>query len=131
MVEEIHTLETKGLAEPNSTNPQPDNQDLSRMNMSSLSNTQPPECSMNTGALTVSEPNDQLRANEKQASRSEYQIPLSNMDRLMSFMPYPRATFDATGLGPVSLTLGLRQNAEHVQQLQQHFGGQLIHDFVG
>ncbi|KAI3799369.1 hypothetical protein L1987_34663 [Smallanthus sonchifolius] len=129
MVEEIHALETKGLAEPNSSHPQSDGQDPGWMDTSSLSNTQPPECSRNPGVnvnLTVDEPHD----HEKQA-RHEYQIPLSGMDRLMSIMPYPRATFDATGLGPVSLTLGLRQNAEHVQQLQQHFGGQLIHDFVG
>ncbi|KAI3793764.1 hypothetical protein L1987_36386 [Smallanthus sonchifolius] len=132
MVEEIHALETKGLVEPNSSHPQSDGgQDPGWMDMSSLSNTQPTaECSRNPSVnvnLTVDErPHD----HEKQA-RPEYQIPLSGMDRLMSIMPYPRATFDATGLGPVSLTLGLRQNAEHVQQLQQHFGGQLIHDFVG
>lgn len=131
MVEEIHTLETKGLAEPNSTNPQPAGQDPSRMDMSSFSNLQPQECSRNPDtALTGDEPNDQLQDHEKLA-RPEYQIPLASMDRLMSIMPYPRATFDASGLGPVSLTLGLRQNAENVQQLQQHFGGQLIHDFVG
>ncbi|MFS8011746.1 putative transcription factor Homeodomain-TALE-BEL family [Helianthus anomalus] len=134
MVEEIHTLETKGLAEASSSHPQSNGQDPNWMDMSSLSNTQqPPECSRNPSVnvnLTADEPHDQLRDHEKQA-RAEYQIPLSGMDRLMSIMPYPRATFDATGLGPVSLTLGLRQNAEHVQQLQQHFGGQLIHDFVG
>ncbi|KAK1409937.1 hypothetical protein QVD17_36468 [Tagetes erecta] len=140
MVEEIHALETKGLADqPNSSQPQSDGQDPGSWNMdmmSPLSNTQPPQCSRNLNVnienSNVNEPLDQLRDHEKQA-RPEYQnnIPLSGMDRLMSIMPYPRATFDATGLGPVSLTLGLRQNAEHVQQLQQHFGGQLIHDFVG
>lgn len=130
MVEEIHTLETKGLAEPNSTNPPPAGQDPSRMDMSSFSNMQPPEsCSRNPE--TRDEPNDQLQDHEK-LGRPEYQIPLASMDRLMSIMPYPRTTFDASGLGPVSLTLGLRQNAENVQQLQQHFGGhQFIHDFVG
>ncbi|KAK9061557.1 hypothetical protein SSX86_018739 [Deinandra increscens subsp. villosa] len=142
MVEEIHALETKSLqAELNSSHPQPpDGQDPGswNMDMSSLSNTQPPECSRNPGVninITADKPScTQLSDNdhEKQAAaRPEYQnLPLSGMDRLMTIMPYPRATFDATGLGPVSLTLGLRQNAEHVQQLQQHFGGQLIHDFV-
>ncbi|KAI3722043.1 hypothetical protein L2E82_33067 [Cichorium intybus] len=130
MVEEIHTLETKGLTETNSTNPQPDGQESNRMDTGSLTNSQP-EYSRNNEIVTVNEPNDhQLQDHEKQA-RPEYQMPLTNMDRLMSVMPYQRATFDASGLGPVSLTLGLRQNAEHVQQLQQHFGGQLIHDFVG
>ncbi|XP_076916702.1 BEL1-like homeodomain protein 8 [Bidens hawaiensis] len=134
MVEEIHTLETKGLAEANSSHPQPDGQDPNWMDMSSLSNTQPPECSRNPGVnvnSTVDESHGHLRDHEKQPRPDQYDIPLSGMDRLMSIMPYPRATFDATGLGPVSLTLGLRQNAEHVQQLQKHFGGQLIHDFVG
>ncbi|XP_076957550.1 BEL1-like homeodomain protein 8 [Bidens hawaiensis] len=134
MVEEIHTLETKGLTEANSSHPQPDGQDPNWMDMSSLSNTQPPECSRNPGVnvnSTVDESHGHLLDHEKQPRPDQYDIPLSGMDRLMSIMPYPRATLDATGLGPVSLTLGLRQNAEHVQHLQQHFGGQLIHDFVG
>ncbi|XP_071706039.1 BEL1-like homeodomain protein 8 isoform X2 [Rutidosis leptorrhynchoides] len=127
MVEEIHTLETKALAEPNSTNPQLEgDQDPTRMDNGSL-----PECSRNNGvSLAANEPSDHVRNYEKLA-RTEYQIPLHNMDRFMSVVPYPSATFDASGLGPVSLTLGLRQNAEHVQQMRQHFGGQLIHDFVG
>ncbi|KAL4576963.1 hypothetical protein LXL04_013064 [Taraxacum kok-saghyz] len=128
MVEEIHTLETKGLTDQsNSTNPnpQPDGQEPNRIDhMGSISNP-------NNGILTANDqPNDLIHDPEKQA-RSEYQIPITSMDRLMNIMPYPRATFDTSGLGPVSLTLGLRQNAEHVQQMQQHFGGQLIHDFVG
>ncbi|KVH90766.1 Homeobox KN domain-containing protein [Cynara cardunculus var. scolymus] len=142
MVEEIHTLETKGLADSNTNNPTPtDGQDTSRMDMSSLSNKQQPECSRTSGTLTMmngqNEPNEQLWDHEKR-SRPEYQIPPATMDRsFTSIIPYPRTTFEA-GVGPVSLTLGLRQNAEHVQQLQQHehqlrqrFGGQLIHDFVG
>ncbi|XP_071734883.1 uncharacterized protein [Rutidosis leptorrhynchoides] len=133
MVEEIHTLETKGMAEPNPNNPQLEgDQGPTRMDTAcSLSNTQPPQCSRNTGVrLTVNQPSDHV-GDYEQLGRPEYQIPLSNMDRLMSIVPYPASTFDASGLGPVSLTLGLRQNAEHVQQLRQHFGGQLIHDFVG
>ncbi|KAL7614175.1 hypothetical protein Lser_V15G08003 [Lactuca serriola] len=134
MVEEIHTLETKGLAEPN----QPDGQEPNRIEMGSLPNSQQQEYSRNNGILTVvndhDHDHDQSNDHEKQATdRPEYNQmqALTSMDRLMNIIPYPRATFDASGLGPVSLTLGLRQNAEHVQQLQQHFGGQLIHDFVG
>lgn len=130
MVEEIHTLETKGLAEPN----QPDGQEPNRIEMGSLPNSQQQEYSRNNGILTVVNDHDQSNDHEKQATdRPEYNQmqALTSMDRLMNIIPYPRATFDASGLGPVSLTLGLRQNAEHVQQLQQHFGGQLIHDFVG
>lgn len=141
MVEEIHTLETKGLADSNTNNPPTNGQDPSRMDMSSLTNKQQPECSRNSRTLTMingqNEPIEQLRDHEKR-SRPEYQIPPTTMDRsFTSIMPYPLTTFE-TGVGPVSLTLGLRQNAEHVQQLQQHehqlrqrFGGQLIHDFVG
>lgn len=142
MVEEIHTLETKGLASSNPNNPPTNDQDPSSMDMSSLPNKQQPECLRTSGNLTVineqNEPNAPLWDHEKQ-SRPGYQIPQPTMDRAFSnIMPYPRPTFEAGGVGPVSLTLGLRQNAEHVQQLQQHehqlrqrFGGQLIHDFVG
>ncbi|XP_023749449.1 BEL1-like homeodomain protein 8 [Lactuca sativa] len=144
MVEEIHTLETKGLVDSNTNtnNPPTDDQDTSRMDMSSLTNKQQPECSRNSGSLIMingqNEPNGQLWEHEKR-SRPEFQIPQTTMDRsFTNIMPYPRTTFEAGGVGPVSLTLGLRQNAEHVQQLQQHehqlrqrFGGQLIHDFVG
>ncbi|KAL4591534.1 hypothetical protein LXL04_004503 [Taraxacum kok-saghyz] len=143
MVEEIHTLETKGLADShtNTNNPPTDNQD-----MSSLPNKQQPESSRNSGTLTMingqNEPNGQLWDDHEKRSRPEYQIPQPpTMDRsFTSIMAYPRTTFEGSGVGvgPVSLTLGLRQNAEHVQQLQQHehqlrqrFGGQLIHDFVG
>lgn len=144
MVEEIHTLETKGLADSNTNNPPTDGQDTSRMDMGSMTNKQQPECSRNSGTLTMingqNEPNNEQLWDHEKRSRLEYQIPppAATMDRsFTSMMPYPRTTFEA-GVGPVSLTLGLRQNAEHVQQLQQHehqlrqrFGGQLIHDFVG
>ncbi|KAJ0787364.1 putative transcription factor Homeodomain-TALE-BEL family [Helianthus annuus] len=120
MVEEIHTLETKGLANSNPNNPPTDTQDTSRMDMGSLTNKQQPECLRTSGALTMinnqNEPNEQLWDHEKR-SRPEYQIP---QPTITNIMPYPRTTFEAGGVGPVSLTLGLRQNAEHVQQLQQH-----------
>ncbi|KAJ0670649.1 putative transcription factor Homeodomain-TALE-BEL family [Helianthus annuus] len=142
MVEEIHTLETKGLATSSSNKPLADGQDTSRVDMGSMTNKQQPESSRTSGALTVTngqnEPNEQLWNQEKRA-RPDYQIPQATMDRsFTNMMPYPRAAFEAGGVGPVSLTLGLWQNAEHVQQLQQHehqfrqhFGGHLIHDFVG
>lgn len=145
MVEEVHTLETKGLADSNSNNPPTAGQEPTRMDMSSMTNKQlQPECSRTSGTLTMingpNEPHEQIWDHEKR-SRPEYQnIPQATMDHrsFTNIMPYPRPTFEAGGVGPVSLTLGLRQNAEHVQQLQQHehqlrqrFGGQLIHDFVG
>ncbi|GKC80102.1 BEL1-like homeodomain protein 8, partial [Tanacetum coccineum] len=139
MVEEIHTLETKGLADSNSTNPQTDGQDTSQMDISSLTNKQQPECSRTSGTLTQNETNVSQWDHEKQSRPDYHHIPPATMDRPFTHLiPYPRTTFEAGGVGPVSLTLGLRQNAEHVQQLQQHehqlrqrFGGQLIHDFAG
>lgn len=140
MVEEIHTLETKGLADTNSNNPQTDGQETSQMDMSSLTNKQQPECSRTSGTLTTqNETSVPQWDHEKQPRPDYHQIPPATLDRSFThLLPYPRATFEAGGVGPVSLTLGLRQNAEHVQQLQQHehqlrqrFGGQLIHDFVG
>lgn len=139
MVEEIHTLETKGLANSNSNNPPTDGQDTSHMDIGSLTNKQQAEGLRTSETLTmVNSQNEQLWDHEKR-SRSEYHIPEPTMDRsFTNIMPYPRTTFEASGMGPVSLTLGLRQNAEHVQQLQQHeqqlrqrYGGQLVHDFVG
>ncbi|KAK9079127.1 hypothetical protein SSX86_000797 [Deinandra increscens subsp. villosa] len=146
MVEEIHTLETKGLANSSSNKTQPDGQDTTRVETGSMTNKQQPECSRTSGALTTingenQPPNEQVWDHEKR-SRPDYdhQIPQAAMDRsFTNMMPYPRTAFETGGVGPVSLTLGLWQNAEHVQQLQQHghdqfrqhFGGQLIHDFVG
>ncbi|KAL8217163.1 hypothetical protein R6Q57_024000 [Mikania cordata] len=142
MVEEIHTLETKGLGDSSSNKPIADGQDTSRVDMGSMANKQQPDCSRTSGALTMingeNEPNEQIWDHERR-SRPDYQIPQVTMNRsFTNMMPYPRSTFETSGVGPVSLTLGLWQNAEHVQQLQQHeqqfrqnFGGQLIHDFVG
>lgn len=141
MVEEIHTLETKGLANSNSNsnNPPTDGQDTSHMDIGSLTNKQQADGLRTSETLTmVNSQNEQLWDHEKR-SRSDYHIPEPTMDRsFTNIMPYPRTTFEAGGMGPVSLTLGLRQNAEHVQQLQQHeqqlrqrYGGQLVHDFVG
>lgn len=146
MVEEIHTLETKGLVDSSSNKPLTDAQDASHVDIGSMTNKQQPESSRNSGALTMingqNEPNEQLWDHEKR-SRSEYHIPQTTMVRSFEkLITYPQTTFETGietgGVGPVSLTLGLWQNAEHVKQLQQHehqfrqhFGGQLIHDFVG
>ncbi|XP_076909383.1 BEL1-like homeodomain protein 8 [Bidens hawaiensis] len=136
MVEEIHTLETKGLADSTANKPLTDGQDTSRVNTGSMTNKQQPECLRTSGALTMinsqNEPNEQLWDHGKRIAQATMDRSFANM------VPYPRTAFEAGGVGPVSLTLGLWQNAEHVQQMQQHehqfrqhFGGQLIHDFVG
>lgn len=76
-------------------------------------------------------------------SKLECQNITSGMDgTLMGFMPFRRGGLEVGGLGPVSLTLGLRhgvegaqhqqqQQLQHEEQLRHHFGGHMIHDFVG
>ncbi|KAI3933376.1 hypothetical protein MKW98_006735 [Papaver atlanticum] len=76
---------------------------------------------------------------QEKRSRMECQIPSSGMDGgYMGFIPYHQSALELGGLGSVSLTLGLRRSAESGQQQQQHedhlrrhFGGQMVHDFVG
>ncbi|GFZ12811.1 BEL1-like homeodomain 8 [Actinidia rufa] len=120
MVEEIHMLETKGLAEPNSNAGKTDGQPTSAGDGPSCPNDDHPSVE---------------QWNQEKRSRVECQVPAA-MDggSLLGFVPYHRSALEIGGLGPVSLTLGLRQSAESVQQehqIRQHFGGQMIHDFVG
>ncbi|KAL6510934.1 hypothetical protein OROGR_022058 [Orobanche gracilis] len=93
MVEEIHMLETKGMAEPHHqaddcsgrTRKMPDN---------SYSSSEP-DRSINSGASW----------NQEKRSRIEYHVPTSLIDgSLVGFVP-PHQT--------VSLTLGLRQSAQN------------------
>ncbi|PSS14019.1 BEL1-like homeodomain protein 8 [Actinidia chinensis var. chinensis] len=122
MVEEIHMLETKGLAEPNS-------------NMGKT-NGQPTSPSEGPSFPSDDHPTAEQWNREKR-SKVECQISsATDSSSLLGFVPYHRSGLKIGGLGPVSLTLGLRQSAESVQQQQehqirQHFGGQMIHDFVG
>ncbi|KAM3399126.1 BEL1-like homeodomain protein 8 [Capsicum galapagoense] len=90
--------------------------------------------------------NDHTWRNQEKRSRIEcHNIPpaaAASIDgSLMGFVPYQRNALEIGGnIGPVSLTLGLRQNAEATQQqqqlqlhehrLRQQFGGHMIHDFV-
>lgn len=140
MVEEIHVLETKGLAEPSlqtgkaHENPAFENAGHQYENQQTN----------NFSGMHSSRSRDGLSAefwNQEKQSRVECQIP-GTMDQgsLMSFLPYQHGGLEiGTGLGAVSLTLGLRQSAESAQLLQQqqqehyrqHFDGQMIHDFVG
>nr|GLL31096.1 uncharacterized protein LOC109173615 [Ipomoea trifida] len=79
-------------------------------------------------------------AQEKQSRTINCHIPAAGMDGpLMGFVPYHQNNLEIGGLGSVSLTLGLRQSAgegvqqqhEQPQQLRQHLGGQMIHDYLG
>ncbi|GMP88893.1 hypothetical protein CsSME_00040712 [Camellia sinensis var. sinensis] len=158
MVEEIHMLETKGLAEPNSNMSKNDgrpaaegagcsnsDQIISRLGVISTPGEQV-EC-LQIGSLsgTGVGQNAAEQWNQDKRSRLHCQIPATMDGSLMGgFVPYQRSGLEIGGLGAVSLTLGLRQSAEssqqqqqqqlqqqHEHQLMQHFGGQMIHDFVG
>lgn len=138
MVEEIHVLETKGSAESSSHKGKPDGNEASDF-ITNQYDTQPinKPC-----GIDHSRSRGMTNAgvwNQEKRSRLECQIP-SGVDAgsLMSFLPYQRGELEiGSGLGAVSLTLGLRQSAESAQQqqqedqYQQHFGGHMIHDFVG
>ena len=161
MVEEVHMLETKGLAErdqisgkkdwkPSSSEgvSQPDgNQPL---NKHSVINAMSDEQLESRGMCSSAGTGDELGTeqwNQEKRSRVECQIPGSMDGSLMGFVPYHQRSsgveMGGGGLGAVSLTLGLRHTVETAQQQQQQqlqlqedqlrrqFGGQMIHDFVG
>lgn len=156
MVEEVHMLETKGLAERDQNSGKKDwksigegvsqrdgNQPSNKPSVNAMSDEQL-EC---RGMCPSAGTGDELGAeqwNQEKRSRVECQIPGSMDGSLMGFVPYQRSGVEIGGLGAVSLTLGLRHSVEtaqqqqHQQQLQQQedqlrrqFGGQMIHDFVG
>ncbi|XP_019448784.1 PREDICTED: BEL1-like homeodomain protein 8 isoform X1 [Lupinus angustifolius] len=133
MVEEIHNLETKGTTTGANNNP-----------------------SKNEGTSCVSEGSSSRKFGERGYSndehgnlekRSKFEMASSMEGTLMGFTPYRHGggpyRHGGGGLGSVSLTLGLMHDVEGVQhqqqQLQQeqeqqlrgHFGGHMIHDFVG
>lgn len=89
---------------------------------------------------------EQWNQQEKRSKLECHQIPPNLDGTLMGFVPYRRgggggaSGLDVAGLGPVSLTLGLRHGVEGVQhqqqhlqeqQLRRHFGEHMIHDLVG
>ncbi|KAI4334370.1 hypothetical protein L6164_019070 [Bauhinia variegata] len=153
MVEEIHSLEAKGLmgANQNSTKCEGicanEGTSQSRVDQSSNKFGAPEkqmEC-LEMGSYASGRDEEGLSAedwNQEKRSKMDCEITSSMDGTLMGFVPYRRAGAEVGGLGSVSLTLGLRhgvEGAQHVQQheLQQedqvrhHFGGQMIHDFVG
>ncbi|KAK1398414.1 Homeobox domain-containing protein [Heracleum sosnowskyi] len=124
MVEEIHLLETKGLAEESShmtTN-------KGRENMASgcashqYDYNHPANRLSGIDAFTNNEGRREDFWNQEKRTRTECHIPVSIEGSLMSFLPYQQQQdgFEfGAGHGNVSLTLGLRQNAASVQQ-QMH-----------
>ncbi|EEF32952.1 BEL1-like homeodomain protein 4 [Ricinus communis] len=134
MVEEIHMLETKGLAETNRSasnndgkskegTSQPNHeQALNNLGASSMLNKQQLECSGSGSSAGSGEQQLQTGqwSQDKRSRLDQFQVP-SNMDgSMMNFLPYQRSGIDiGAGLGAVSLTLGLRHGVENVQQQQQ------------
>ncbi|KAG5238057.1 BEL1 homeodomain protein [Salix suchowensis] len=140
MVEEIHSLETKGLLENNRSSgkndgnsaegaSQPDGDHSKELGTSHVPGIQL-ERSRNIGSSGGGR--DELDAEEwdqEKRSRVGFQAPLR------------KPASENGGLGAVSLTLGLRHGAENAQhqqlqhseenQLGRSFGGQTIHDLVG
>ncbi|XP_015057350.1 BEL1-like homeodomain protein 8 [Solanum pennellii] len=160
MVEEIHMLETKGGDQTRKsdvnklvterTNHVNCGQHLSNvlLNMSGVAMPEKQEiCHGGIGPserLDESSSDHHMWRNQEKRSRIEchHISDGSSMDgSLMGFVPYQRNGLEIGGnIGAVSLTLGLRQNAEAAQQqqqlqlhehrLRQQFGGHIIHDFV-
>ncbi|KAF8397714.1 hypothetical protein HHK36_016636 [Tetracentron sinense] len=143
MVEEMHMLETKELAEMDLDSANSDGKPTS------TSNDQPSNkliidamsCPPGVGSMTNAEDMQCAEQwNQEKRSRMERQLPTSVDGSLMGFVPYQRTGVEVGGLGAVSLTLGLRHSTENAQLQQQqeeenhlrHFGGQMmIHEFVG
>ncbi|XP_012064775.1 BEL1-like homeodomain protein 3 [Jatropha curcas] len=146
MVEEIHMLETKGLAETNQTfmndvDGKSTDGSTSQPDREQPSNNVAASCTVNK-QLKCSGGVNAEQWNQKKRARVELQVPTSMDGAVMNFLPYQRSGIEIGGIGAVSLTLGLRHGVENAQQqhtqLQQHenqlrlrFGGQMIHDFVG
>ncbi|KAK8306948.1 hypothetical protein V6Z12_D03G161300 [Gossypium hirsutum] len=158
MVEEIHMLESKGLAENNlnssktteakssSTNRPNEDQPIDRscINVTSMEQL---TCSYVAVAETTGDAHDTERWFHDKPLRMDFRIPTSMEGSVLSFAPYEQSRLEMGGLGAVSLTLGLRHGAETAQaqqhqhrqqqyqsqedQLQRPFGGQMVHDFAG
>ncbi|KAE8696700.1 BEL1-like homeodomain protein 7 [Hibiscus syriacus] len=152
MVEEIHMLESKGLAEGNQnlrendckstsegcTSQLNDDQSINRSCVSALPVKQV-ACSDILVADIAGDAHDVQHWNHEKRSRVDFDIPTNMEGSLMGFTPFEQSGLENVGLGAVSLTLGLRHGVESAQQqyqqreqhLRRQFGGQLINDFAG
>ncbi|XVF68546.1 hypothetical protein PTKIN_Ptkin11bG0011500 [Pterospermum kingtungense] len=157
MVEEIHMLESKGLASEGNQNlsirdgkstsdqvgtsrPNED-QSINRACINAMLDKQLAPSDMLIPGIT-GDAHDTEHWNHDKCSRMDFHIPTSMEGSLMGVAPYQQSRLEMGGLGAVSLTLGLRHGVESAQQHQQQyqrqedqlrrqFGGQMIHDFVG
>ncbi|XP_038990555.1 BEL1-like homeodomain protein 2 [Hibiscus syriacus] len=156
MVEEIHMLESKGLAESNQSSSKTDakststirpNEDLS-INSSCINATSGKQlaCSDMAAVGITGDAHDIERWYHEKRSSMDFRIPTCMDGAMMSFAPCEQSRLEMGGHGAVSLTLGLRHGVENAQVLQQHpqqyqpqedqlrlqfGGGQMIQDFVG
>ncbi|OWM68909.1 hypothetical protein CDL15_Pgr025096 [Punica granatum] len=142
MVEEIHALETKRLGEAN-PNSAP-NREASCVEVSSQREAMDHQPSSSgrvdhhMASAAVEEriqcSGDGLNAeqwNQEFRSRLEGQLPVSSEGPLIGFMRYPQGGMEFGGIGAVSLSLGLRHNAQRQDdELRQQFGGAMMRDFV-
>ncbi|GER33514.1 homeodomain-containing family protein [Striga asiatica] len=120
MVEEIHMLETKG------------NSDMCTDNKTATTTVcgQPNETTGQCSNTIRRSSCSNLDPTEKRSRMNYYHVPNSDgiNGSLMGFLP-PLNGVETGGLGPVSLTLGLRQSAENGHQM--HYGSRVLRDFVG
>ncbi|KAK6936075.1 POX domain, partial [Dillenia turbinata] len=150
MVEEIHMLETKCLAERDVGSGKSEGKSLSEglsrpigdQRLNKLIVNQVADKQMEyIGTGTSTGMGNAQQWNQEKRSRVDSQIHSKLDGSLMSFMPHQHTPLEIGGLGAVSLTLGLRHASDSIQmqyplqpedprQLRQYFGGDLVHDFA-
>ncbi|KAE8655404.1 homeodomain-containing family protein [Hibiscus syriacus] len=158
MVEEIHMLESKGLAEGNQNLRRSDGksiseglncwpneeQSINRSCANGLSDKQV-ACSDMVVSDISGDAHDVEHWNHEKRSRMDFRIPTEMEGSMIGFAPYEQIRLENGGFGAVSLTLGLRHDVESAQQQHQHqqqyqqqehhlrrqLGGRLIDDFAG
>ncbi|GLU11842.1 hypothetical protein SLE2022_285620 [Rubroshorea leprosula] len=136
MVEEIHMLESKGLAGANQinsgkTDTNSTGEGTRRQNTDDHAIFKPPINDMSNRQLvsSISDMHHMVSTrdacadqwNQEKRSRDEFNVPTRrSMDgSLIGFVPYQRGQLDIGGHGAVSLTLGLRHGVDSSRQQQQ------------
>ncbi|KAM0941998.1 putative transcription factor Homeodomain-TALE-BEL family [Dioscorea sansibarensis] len=142
MVEEIHMLETKGIAEMNLNAGNKNEGKMVMNNDQQGSEAQSSKPGSDCSSMVSAQNNESYRNleqwhREKRSRMEECIVPGGIDGGLMSFY---HGGMEMGGLGAVSLTLGLRhsdgaagsaqQAPPPQQQMTRHFGSQLVHDFV-
>ncbi|PPD68637.1 hypothetical protein GOBAR_DD34488 [Gossypium barbadense] len=125
MVEEIHMLESKCLAEGNQNSSKSegkstsegriswpnDGQSINRSCVNALSDKQ-----LACADMLVADAHDLEHWNHEKRSSMDFHIPTSMEGSLMGFAPYQQSRLENGGLGAVSLTLGLMHGVEMMAQ---------------